>query len=120
MSARVVHFEITADDPERAVAFYQDVFGWRPGTWGGSGDYWLVGTGEGPGIDGAIMRRALGQAVIDTVAVDGPIEPVLAKVAELGGEVLGEVGDIPGVGRHAYVRDTEGNVLGVLEPLDTS
>jgi hypothetical protein len=27
--ARVVHFEIPADKPERAVAFYQKVFDWK-------------------------------------------------------------------------------------------
>jgi catechol 2,3-dioxygenase-like lactoylglutathione lyase family enzyme len=26
---RVVHFEIHADDPKRAIKFYQDVFGWE-------------------------------------------------------------------------------------------
>ena len=26
---RVVHFEIAADDPDRATRFYQDVFGWQ-------------------------------------------------------------------------------------------
>jgi hypothetical protein len=25
---RVAHFEIHADDPQRAVKFYSDVFGW--------------------------------------------------------------------------------------------
>ena len=114
--ARVVHFEITADDPERAVAFYRDVFGWQISTWGGE-PYWLAGTGEGPGIDGAIMPRAHGQAVIDTIQVDGSLDDALARVTAAGGELLGEPGDIPGVGRHAYVRDTEGNVLGVLEPV---
>ena len=27
--SRVVHFEIPADDPERAVEFYKKVFGWK-------------------------------------------------------------------------------------------
>jgi predicted enzyme related to lactoylglutathione lyase len=25
---RIVHFEIPADDPARAIAFYQSAFGW--------------------------------------------------------------------------------------------
>lgn len=25
----IVHFEIPADDPERAKAFYSDIFGWK-------------------------------------------------------------------------------------------
>lgn len=35
MSNRVVHFEIQADDPERAVGFYTDIFGWEMIKWGG-------------------------------------------------------------------------------------
>ncbi len=29
MSGRVVHFEIPADDVERAQSFYQEAFGWQ-------------------------------------------------------------------------------------------
>ena len=32
--ARVVHFELAADDPARAVAFYANVFGWQINQWG--------------------------------------------------------------------------------------
>lgn len=117
MAARVKHFEITADDLPRAVHFYRRAFGWEISVWGGGDEYCLASTGDGPGIDGALMPRAYGQAVITTVAVEEPIEQVLARVAELGGEVLTDVGDIPGVGRHAYVRDCEGNVLGLLQPV---
>ena len=41
---RVVHFEIHAQDPERAVRFYEQVFGWRTQRWG-SEEYWLLTTG---------------------------------------------------------------------------
>ena len=55
---RVIHFEIHADDPSRAVKFYTEVFGWKIEKWQGPMDYWLVYTGkEEPGIDGAIMKR---------------------------------------------------------------
>ena len=42
---RVVHFEIHADDPERAVKFYRGVFGWDVTKWDGPVDYWLVDHG---------------------------------------------------------------------------
>ena len=32
---RVIHFEINADDPERAVEFYRGVFGWDITNMGG-------------------------------------------------------------------------------------
>jgi predicted enzyme related to lactoylglutathione lyase len=63
---RVVHFEINADNPERAVKFYQNIFGWKVNKWVGPMDYWLISTGdkEQPGIDGAIMKKANPQATI--------------------------------------------------------
>src|SRR5262245_49889792 len=55
---RVVHFEIHAENPERAAKFYTDLFGWQITKWDGPAPYWLVKTGEGtPGIDGGIMNR---------------------------------------------------------------
>jgi predicted enzyme related to lactoylglutathione lyase len=35
MDHTVVHFEIPADDPERAVRFYSELFGWEFQRWGG-------------------------------------------------------------------------------------
>ncbi len=57
---RVIHFEIPADDPDRAVAFYKRVFGWKIEKWGGPANYWLVTTGEEkePGINGAITEKS--------------------------------------------------------------
>ena len=53
---RVIHFEIPADDPERAVAFYQNVFGWKWQKWEGPEPYWLATTGEDsePGAAGYV------------------------------------------------------------------
>ena len=58
---RVVHFEISADKPERATEFYKKVFGWNIQKWDGPQPYWLVATGSKsePGIDGGIMNRIL-------------------------------------------------------------
>jgi len=55
---RVVHFEITANDPEKTATFYNNVFGWKITKWGGPQEYWLVETGETeePGINGGIFR----------------------------------------------------------------
>ncbi len=57
---KVMHFEIKADDPKRAMAFYEKVIGWKYEKYGDSSmDYWLVTAGEKaePGIDGAIQTR---------------------------------------------------------------
>jgi predicted enzyme related to lactoylglutathione lyase len=115
--ARVVHFEVTADEPERAVDFYRKAFGWKIERWEGGPPYWLIDTGEGVGSGGAIMPRGdHEQAVINTVGVES-IEDATAAVRAAGGEVLMDPPDeIPGVGLFAYARDTEGNEFGLLQP----
>lgn len=57
---RVVHFELSADNPDRAVKFYTKVFNWKIEKWAGPQDYWLITTGgeKEPGINGAIMQRS--------------------------------------------------------------
>jgi len=119
---RVVHFEIQADEPERAVKFYTDVFGWKIGKWGGEMDYWLATTGEKGemGIDGAIMpREHPGVSTINTVGV-ASIDDAIKKVKKAGGKVVTPKQPIPGIGVFAYCQDTEGNLFGILQPDMTS
>ena len=68
---RPIHFEIPADNPERAIGFYKGVFGWNFQKWDGPMPYWMVLTGENtPGIDGGIHPRAHpGQGPVNTVDV---------------------------------------------------
>src|SRR5579862_1235874 len=121
----LVHFEIHADDPHRAVAFYTGLFGWAPQRMGEQ-DYWLLNaTTEGaPGIDGAIMRRMgprpeVGAPIVgmvNTVQVDD-LDAALARAMELGADLALERMEIAGVGSVAYVHDTEANVLGLFQSL---
>ena len=79
---RVNHFAIPADVPERAITFYQEVFGWRfevgweYDTPQGREKYWRVITGDGDsgGINGGLTRREYpGQPIsvgIEVPAVD--------------------------------------------------
>lgn len=113
--ARVTHFEINADEPERAVSFYQDVFGWEIQKWEGPVDYWLITTGreDEPGINGALMKRTDPTAATwNTVEVDS-VDDHVSKVEASGGSVVVPKMAIPGVGYQAYCRDTEGNVFGI-------
>src|SRR5262245_24625789 len=74
LMARVVHFEVHAEDPQRAVRFYSGLFGWEFTKWEGPQDYWLIKTGPGgqAGINGGMVRRhgpgpSEGQAVFGYV-----------------------------------------------------
>lgn len=119
---RVVHFEIHADDPQRAVNFYQDIFGWQITKWDGPEDYWLVITGPDsePGINGALLRRPQlvnGDGVIAYVCtIDVPsLDDTIAKITARGGTLALPKMAVPGVGWLAYYKDTEGNVFGVMQ-----
>lgn len=113
---RVVHFEISADDPERAKKFYEDVFGWKIDKWEGPVEYWLVTTGgeSEPGINGAIKRREQQESTTNTISVPS-IDVFMKRIEEKGGKVLMPKMSIPGVGYHTYCQDTEGNVFGIIE-----
>jgi predicted enzyme related to lactoylglutathione lyase len=120
--SRVVHFEIHAGDPERAVEFYREIFGWEFSKWEGPQDYWLIKTGpdDEPGIDGGLLRRQGeidGQAVIAYVCtVDVPsVDDVLQKVTRIGGQVAVPKMAVPGIGWLAYCKDTEGNLFGAMQ-----
>ena len=103
--SRPVHFEIPADQPERAIAFYQKVFNWKFSKWEGPMTYWMISTGgqEQPGIDGGLIPRMHpGQGVTNTIGV----ADVDAAVASLTAH---------GVGWLAYFTDPEGNPGGVMQ-----
>lgn len=114
---RVIHFEISADDPQRAVKFYSNVFDWKISTWGGPADYWLCDTGNAsePGINGAIMRRSSpGLTTVNTIGVPS-LDEFILKVEKNGGKALTPKMPVPGVGMFAYCQDTEGNTFGVMQ-----
>ena len=121
--SRVVHFEIHASEPEALIDFYSDLFGWTFVRQEAM-DYWLIRTGpdDQPGIDGGLVRRpvagpAESQAVnafICTVQVDS-VDDALATNAELGGVVALPKMPVPGVGWLAYIKDPDGNILGLLQ-----
>lgn len=119
---RVVHFEIHAEEPERAVSFYESAFGWQFQKWEGSQDYWLITTGpEGqPGINGGLMKRmgpVDGQAITSYVCtVDVPsIDEAISKVEGIGGAVVMPKMAVQGVGWLVYCKDTESNVFGMMQ-----
>ena len=122
---RVVHFEIHADDPDRAARFYSALLGWRFDKWEGSAEYWLVTTGPDAerGINGGMIRRrgprpTDGQPVnayVCTVEVPD-LDARLEKAAVSGAELALPKMPIPGVGWLAYVKDPEGNILGLMQP----
>lgn len=113
---RVVHFDIPIDDPDRAITFYRDVFGWRVERWGDV-PYWMLTTGRsgGPGAEGALtLRSEAPEGVVVYMDVDD-IDQTLRRVEEAGGDAVGEKSAIPSIGWSAHARDSEGNVIGLFQ-----
>ncbi len=122
MSNRPVHFEIHASDPEKSIAFYQALFGWTFPRYPVPGEYYGVITGpEGErGINGGLLKR-LGPPPVDgapvnswTVTVDvESVDKTLARALELGGIQALPKMSIPHVGFVAYIKDVDGNIVGL-------
>src|SRR4030042_1198520 len=85
---RVAHFEIMAEDPKRAVQFYENVFGWRVEKWDGPQDYWLGSTeaGDEMGINGGIGKSQGPAMLINTINVSS-LDEAAAKIIQHGGKV---------------------------------
>ena len=124
---KVVHFEIPAEDLDRAKSFYGSVFGWDLSTMPmpNGGEYTSVVTTavdeqtqmptEPGAINGGMFQRAenLTSPVI-TIDVEA-IDDVLAQVEASGGTVVAPRVAIEGMGAFAYFKDPEGNVMGLWE-----
>ncbi|MCK4801771.1 MAG: VOC family protein [Anaerolineales bacterium] len=115
--SRVNHFEIPADDPERAIKFYETVFGWTIEKWDGPIEYWLIITGpeDQPGIDGGLARREDPETGVENTIDVSNLEESLENVTANGGKVIRPKIPVPGVGWMAYIKDTEGNIFGLME-----
>lgn len=120
---RVVHFEIAADDPQRAIKFYKAVFDWEIKDMSQAGmEYWLVMTGkEGePGINGGLMRRqgkrgVGGHNAFVCTADVADIKDTRKKITAAGGKLTTKAMPIMGVGQFCYCKDTEGNSFGIMQ-----
>lgn len=124
--SRPVHFELQADDVERAKAFYAAAFGWEYQDWSAvSGStYWGVVTGpEGsPGINGGLQPRpapvpdgAGTNAAVLTVQVDD-YDAAERRILDAGGRVALPKSAMPGMAWQGYYLDTEGNTFGLHQP----
>jgi hypothetical protein len=123
MSGKVIHFEVPADDLERARAFYAAAFGWKLQDMPGM-DYTLVSTvatdeqgmpAEPGAINGGMAKRQppLTSPVITIEVAD--IDAALQKVSELGGSVAQGSQPVGDMGFAAYINDTEGNTIGLWQ-----
>jgi predicted enzyme related to lactoylglutathione lyase len=119
----VVHFEIPADDEDRARDFYSSAFGWEMNPLPEM-NYTLIMTtpvddtgmpSTAGSINGGLYRRE-GKLTAPVVTVDvEDIDAALQKIESLGGSTVTPRQEVPGMGWTAYFRDSEGNVVGLWQ-----
>lgn len=108
----VVHFEIPADDPERARGFYTELFGWQIEKHTGPMEYWLITATDEEGEDGLssglMQRQGEGHPITNYIGVPA-IDEYTVRVRNLGGEVVMPKTSVSGMGYFAVCLDTENN-----------
>jgi uncharacterized protein len=131
----IVHFEIPADDVDRAKKFYSDLFGWKIEKISGPTDnnngrltsaatgepieYWITTTTDDKGnkaaVGGGMMKMQMQEHhVTNYIGVDS-VGEYSSKVEELGGKIFAPRHAVPGMGYFALCRDTENNVFAIWE-----
>ena len=126
---RITHFEIHADDVERAAKFYTDVFGWDIKKWDSKEmEYWMVMTApdgsKEPGINGGLIKRPApltdkmcgSNAFVATVVVTN-YDEIAKKILAAGGKEAMPKFSIAGMAWQGYFLDTEGNTFGIHEAI---
>jgi hypothetical protein len=118
----VVHFEIPADNVQRARAFYEGLFGWKiekfPGSDESPMDYWTISTTNAKGetglCGGMMPRQAPEHMPVNYIDVPS-LDEYVAKVEQGGGRVVMPRTAVPGMGYFAICLDTENNAFGLWE-----
>jgi uncharacterized protein len=125
----VVHFEMPYEKSERLVNFYSQVFGWQMNALGPEmGGYVVASTTETdenrmpirPGaIGGGFFPKGPDMPKCPSVVVSvADIRESVKKVVIAGGKISGDPVEIPGIGHYVSIIDSEGNRVGMLEPLE--
>jgi uncharacterized protein len=125
----VTHFEMPYDAADRVAKFYKAAFGWRMQDMGEKmGNYVLAMTAEsgangrpkkGGMINGGFFPKRPGMPDHNpsvVIAVDDLVKS-MDKISAAGGKILGEPMEIPGIGGYVSFVDSEGNRVGMLQPM---
>jgi predicted enzyme related to lactoylglutathione lyase len=131
----IVHFEIPADDIERAREFYNNLFGWKIDKFSANDsqltsaatgepiDYWMVSTVDDKGnraLGGGLMKRQMPEQHITNYINVTSVDDYSSKVKDLGGNVLSPKHAVPGLGYFVLCQDTEKNNFALWESDSTA
>ncbi len=116
------HFEIPADDVDRAQKFYGTVFDWNMQKWSNpenpQKDYWIFETKDESGnrsMSGGMMKRQAPEHTITNYVTVPAIDEYISKIEQAGGKIMIKKTEIPDMGFFAIFIDTENNQFGLFE-----
>ena len=116
---RFVWYEVLTSDVKGAIAFYQDVIGWKSQSFAEGGDYTMWVGSQGP-VGGVTLlpeeAKKLGASPYWQGNVEvADVDQTVALVKQLGGKIYVQE-EIPDVGRFAVIADPQGAVICVFQP----
>jgi predicted enzyme related to lactoylglutathione lyase len=114
-----VHFEISVPNPERAVEFYCDVFGWSAQKLPDPVQYWQLTPSVPPvhaGIPGGIIESKSGLSRVSVTIQVESLDETCAKVTGMGGSIVTARRPVPGYGTHVLCKDPQGIFFALIGP----
>ena len=114
----IEHFEVPAEDMERAKKFYEELFDWKISKTPGVEDYLSIATADqsgSKGLDGGIMRKKVPEHTTMNYIGVSSVDEYAQKVKKLGGKVVMDKTAVPGMGYFIVCLDTERNAFGIWE-----
>ena len=115
MGQPVMQWQILARDPAKVTTFYSALFGWRVDTSNAMG-YRAVDTGTDRGINGGVWPIGQdGRPSVQLFVEVADVAATVAKVEQLGGQIVIPRQVLPDGDEMAVVLDTEGLSVGLMK-----
>ena len=115
--AKVEHFEIPVDDIARAQAFYTSVLGFGYEPWGD--EMGMLRQPQDEGVNGDLHLRGATPHPTVVFTVDR-IEDTVTFALANGGQQLGEIQPLSENSRWVYIKDSEGNIVGLYDEISVA
>lgn len=118
---KIAHVELPSADNDAAKAFYGDLLGWQAMDipMGPDMTYTMFDLGEGPGAALSALSDDIKPGDVILYFESDDLDADMARVSELGGQVLLPRQDVPGFGSLGIFMDPTGNRLAFWQDADS-
>jgi uncharacterized protein len=110
--SKIVHFEIPAEDTQRAREFWGSLFNLDFQSYDGPVEYHMFANDDQTG--GAVYPQQAGETGLITYFAVDDIEAASDKIRQLGGQAEGKE-PVPGMGWYVRAQDTERNAFSLWQ-----